>query len=240
MLTMEQLHILVVDDNRINRLYLKTILTQWQHHVTEVDSGLSALSACRQQPFDLILMDIRMQPMDGVTAAYKIKALKEHSLTPIVAVSAEQIACAGYPQFIRCLTKPLSKHELKQLIDDCLDDHQTTESSDIPFDEEQALAISHQDADIVLKLRTLFVDELPKEMDKIEQLHQSGQWQELADRLHHLQGSARVCAAVYLCQCLQDYRQQLTKPDTTLLDGYLQKLKQAAAAIMAGSHQNAS
>ncbi|KAA3639867.1 MAG: response regulator, partial [Proteobacteria bacterium] len=114
---MDQLHILVVDDNHINRLYLKTILTQWQHHVTEVDSGEGALSTCQQQPFDLILMDIRMQPMDGVTAAARIKQLSQHRETPIIAVSAEQIDCTSHPQFCQCIVKPLHKTALKNLIE---------------------------------------------------------------------------------------------------------------------------
>ena len=114
---MEQLYILVVDDNRINRLYLKTILTQWHHHVTEVSSGQDALSACHQQRYDLILMDIRMQPMDGVTAAAAIKQISAHHNTPIIAVSAEQLDCQSYPQFSASLIKPLNKSVLKSLIE---------------------------------------------------------------------------------------------------------------------------
>ncbi|MCW8869906.1 MAG: response regulator [Proteobacteria bacterium] len=229
---MDQLHILVVDDNRINRLYLKTILTQWHHHVTEVNSGLSALSACQHQSFDLILMDIRMQPMDGVTAAEKIKELEQHNNTPIVAVSAEYIDCAPYPQFIQCLTKPLNNADLKALIDPYKTSSHHDKKHTSPFDEERALAISHHDKEIVNKLRALFINELAVEIKTIEHLHHSGLRQELDNQLHHLQGSARVCAAEDFCQHIKYYRQQLKTHAVNELDNCLKQLKQAASEIL--------
>jgi len=237
---MDQLHILVVDDNRINRLYLKTILTQWQHHVTEVDSGLSALTACQQQKFDLILMDIRMQPMDGVTAAEKIKQLDQHSHTPIVAVSAEHIDCVPYPQFTQSLIKPITKHVLQELIDEYLTNSHDPVNHRSPFDENQALAISHHDSAIVQKLRSLFIDELPQEIKKIEQLHRAELWHDLEHQLHYLHGSARVCAAVTLCQCIKKYRQYLSDQSDSGLETCLVELKKTATEILASEHKNVS
>lgn len=233
MVSMEQLHILVVDDNRINRLYLKTILTQWQHHVTEADSGLSALDICQQQSFDLILMDIRMQPMDGVTAAHKIKQLNHHTNTAIVAVSAEKIDHLKHPQFIDSLIKPLTKPVLKQLITQQSIHNTPTEQL---FDEDSALAISHDDPDIVQKLRTLFIAALPEEMEKIEHFHGSKNWQALERQLHHLQGSARVCAAVVINQQINSYRQHLKKPSGHDLDNCLQQLKEIVTETLKDSH----
>ncbi len=237
---MDQLRILVVDDNRINRLYLKTILTQWQHHVTEVNSGQSALNACQQQDFNLILMDIRMQPMDGVTAAEKIKQLEHHSETPIVAVSAEHIDCAPYPQFVQALVKPISKQRLRQLINEYLTNSHVAENHSNPFDEDQALAISHHDREIVQKLRSLFVKKLPEEIKEIEQLHKAELWQDLENKLHYLQGSARVCAATTMCENLKQYRQHLSDKSFDDLDACLMNLKDIATEILALKQSNNS
>lgn len=229
---MEHLAILVVDDNHINRLYLKTILTQWHHHVTEADSGASALSVCRQQDFDLILMDIRMQPMDGITAAKNIKQLQNHNKTPIVAVSAEPLDCTPHPQFTRSLVKPLNKSVLKELIQNTPIKRPKKIKYDNPFDEKQALAISHGDTEIVEKLRTLFIKELPQEMQKIEQLHSNKLWSELDKQLHYLQGSARVCAAAGMTEVLENYRRQLADERFDRSEVCLMKFKKAAARIL--------
>ncbi len=237
---MENLTILVVDDNHINRLYFKTILTQWHHHVTAVDSGVKALSICQRQKFDLILMDIRMQPMDGITAAEKIKQLTHHNETPIVAVSAEQIDCIPHPQFTQSLVKPITKPVLKALINSCLTKVRKTEQQHSHFNEKQALAISHQDAAIVQKLRALFIEKLPQEVEKIEHLHRAELWQDLDGQLHYLQGSAQVCAATIISRHIKNYRQHLANESFHELESCLMKLKEAAADILDSSHKNAS
>ena len=75
---MDKHHILVVDDNHINRLFFQSSLKKLNVQVKLAESGFDALEICRQQCFDLILMDIRMDGMDGMQTATAIKALKEH------------------------------------------------------------------------------------------------------------------------------------------------------------------
>ncbi len=58
-------HILVVDDNKMNRLLLARHLEHEGHRVAFAENGRSALNMVRSQPFDLILLDIEMPEMDG-------------------------------------------------------------------------------------------------------------------------------------------------------------------------------
>jgi adenylate cyclase len=57
--------LLVVDDNRVNRLLLGRALEQLGHTVTFAENGRQALEALRQRPVDLVLLDIEMPEMDG-------------------------------------------------------------------------------------------------------------------------------------------------------------------------------
>jgi len=57
--------ILVVDDNRVNRLLLGRALEQLGHTVTFAENGREALEALRRRPPDLVLLDIEMPEMDG-------------------------------------------------------------------------------------------------------------------------------------------------------------------------------
>jgi len=58
-------HLLVVDDNKVNRLLLGRSLEQQGHRVDFAENGRQALEALRAQPFDLVLLDIQMPELDG-------------------------------------------------------------------------------------------------------------------------------------------------------------------------------
>jgi PAS domain S-box-containing protein len=111
--------ILLVEDNKVNRLIANTILTQFGIHVTEAVNGEIAVEILRKTSFDLVLMDMQMPVMDGVTATIMIR--KEISTTlPIVALTAhalksEQSRCleAGMDDF---LSKPFTEEKLLNMI----------------------------------------------------------------------------------------------------------------------------
>jgi len=69
------LRILVVDDNELNREVASMMLAQ-DHLVATANNGLEALAAVADQDFDVILMDVQMPEMDGLTATAIIRALE--------------------------------------------------------------------------------------------------------------------------------------------------------------------
>jgi len=112
------LHVLVVDDNRINRQYLSKALQQMGVSVTEAASGKDALTACARVACDIILMDVHMADMDGVEATAQIRA-SGIAHTPVIGVSADVIG--GGADFIRAgmdgfLAKPIAEASLLALL----------------------------------------------------------------------------------------------------------------------------
>ncbi len=81
-------HILIADDEEINRLLLKSLLELVGLTVIEAEDGLSAVELCQQFHFDLILLDIHMPKLDGYQATKKIRALQNYQTTPIIAITA--------------------------------------------------------------------------------------------------------------------------------------------------------
>ena len=81
-------HVLVVDDNRMNRLKLSRSLEQQGHTVATAENGQHALELLRTQPFDLVLLDIMMPEMDGYQVLEKMKADGGLRDIPIVVISA--------------------------------------------------------------------------------------------------------------------------------------------------------
>jgi CheY-like chemotaxis protein len=57
--------LLLAEDNKVNRLLLARSVELLGHHVTAAENGRLALELMRQQPFDLVLLDIHMPELDG-------------------------------------------------------------------------------------------------------------------------------------------------------------------------------
>ncbi len=110
--------VMVVDDIADNRDLLLALLADTQIQIEEAVNGLEAISLAKQnltkqQPFDLILMDIRMPVMDGYQAAEEIKSF---SSVPIVALTAsvmmDEFERVKSSHFDGYLKKPVHKIDL--------------------------------------------------------------------------------------------------------------------------------
>ncbi|MES3029959.1 MAG: response regulator [Pseudomonadota bacterium] len=92
-------HILVVDDNATNRMVAETLCEMFDCTSESAVDGVDALEAARTGRFDLILMDIKMPRMDGVTCTREIRALPGAAgRVPIIALTAnaDPEDAAGY------------------------------------------------------------------------------------------------------------------------------------------------
>lgn len=77
--------LLVVDDEARIRELIKKYATFEQYDVTEAENGMQAVELCRQQDFDLIIMDVMMPDLDGFSACREIR---KTSAVPILMLSA--------------------------------------------------------------------------------------------------------------------------------------------------------
>lgn len=115
--------ILLADDHPTNRKVVELILATLNVELTVVEDGAQALAAARAQAFDLILMDMQMPVMDGLTAVREIR-LHEAAIglqrAPIVMLTAnalpEHIAAAREAGADRHLAKPFNAAELIGLV----------------------------------------------------------------------------------------------------------------------------
>nr|WP_269808975.1 response regulator [Enterovibrio nigricans] len=82
------LRILLVEDNMINQEVAKGILEQFNPTIEVADNGQIALDMVQAQSFDIVLMDMQMPVMDGVTATQKIREIESLAGMPIVAMTA--------------------------------------------------------------------------------------------------------------------------------------------------------
>jgi two-component system response regulator HydG len=107
--------ILVVDDDLAHRTMLRTLISGWGYTVVEADDGGTAIEAVHRQPFDLVLMDIRMVRVSGLEALNEIKRF--NPVIPLVIMTAyasvETAVKALKEGAYDYLTKPLDFDELR-------------------------------------------------------------------------------------------------------------------------------
>lgn len=117
------LRILVVDDVVPNVQLLEILLRKGGHHVTSATNGAEALALFQQQTFDVVLMDVQMPVMDGLSASQHIRQYERDAHvapTPIIALTAsvldaDKLAArgAGMDGFA---SKPINLFELQSEI----------------------------------------------------------------------------------------------------------------------------
>jgi adenylate cyclase len=114
-------NILIVDDDPLNRRLLTKHLEDGGHRTTQLDNGFAALAAIRDDPPDLVLLDIEMPGLDGIEVLERLKADAELRHVPIIMISgvddtASIVRCieAGAEDF---LPKPFDPVILRARID---------------------------------------------------------------------------------------------------------------------------
>ena len=89
----QKLRILVAEDNQVNQKFIAELLRRVGHSVDIVANGAEAVSSAEAIPYDVILMDVHMPEMDGITATQSIRASDGQSRdVPIIAVTADALA----------------------------------------------------------------------------------------------------------------------------------------------------
>ncbi|ADL01008.1 ATP-binding protein [Brevundimonas subvibrioides] len=118
-----RVRVLVADDHPTNRKVVELILGQAPVDLVSVEDGAQALAAARLQTFDLILMDMQMPVMDGLTAVREIRlheATTGTQRTPVVMLTAnalpDHIAAGQAAGADRHLAKPFDAAELIALV----------------------------------------------------------------------------------------------------------------------------
>ena len=117
--------LLIVEDNKVNRLLLSRSVEAQGHHVTQVDNGRAALEMLGRESFDLLLLDIEMPVMDGFAVLEEMKANADLQDLPVIVTSSVE----GLDNIVRCiglgaedyLPKPLNPVLLKARIDASLE-----------------------------------------------------------------------------------------------------------------------
>ncbi|NQV34380.1 MAG: response regulator [Phycisphaeraceae bacterium] len=121
LVSLRDVRILVVEDNRTNRLIFSEMLKNWQMRPTAVDGGLNALAEMDRannvgEPFRLVLSDLMMPHMDGFMLTEQIRNIPDLKETPIIMLSSawdsESSTRSRTLGIDHCMIKPVKQSDL--------------------------------------------------------------------------------------------------------------------------------
>ncbi|KJY91006.1 histidine kinase [Vibrio neptunius] len=215
------LTVMAVDDNPANLKLISALLQERVEKVVTCTNGLDAVTQAESQHFDIILMDIQMPHMDGVTACGKIKQTKLNANTPVIAVTAhamsgerDRLLGAGMDDY---LTKPIEEHVLQQVLmhwnphttqsemakielpsniePSGLPSSAVIEHDNIIIDWQAALKQSANKEDLARDMLQMLIDFIPEVNSVVESALEEDDFdsETLIHHIHKLHGSSSYC-----------------------------------------------
>ncbi|AMK10277.1 PAS domain-containing hybrid sensor histidine kinase/response regulator [Pseudodesulfovibrio indicus] len=209
---MEPINVLLADDNPLNRELASTLLTEQGHSVLAVNNGIEALNALKETDYDLVLMDVQMPIMDGVSATRAIRNPNSGALNPgvpIVALTAhalkgdrERFLQAGMNDYI---AKPIKMRDFYNTLARVMsgqaatpvdvDEEQPHVAGGRPFDRETALDMLGGQQKLLSRMDEIFLRDVPSEMNELADFFRQGDWSNAKRLAHSIKGSARTVGA---------------------------------------------
>lgn len=206
---------LIVDDNRLNRIALASILMKQGVHSKTVESGLLAIEAVKKETFDVILMDVQMPQMDGMEATRRIRALgKDFQKIPIIAVTANayfnDYDLLKTSQMTDVIFKPIKTESLNPILRKYL---KPSPEIMIPenlyiFDENEFKSRFDGSMDIAKEVIETFMIEYPKDLKKVLESITIKHAEHIIKHVHYFKGSCSYLSAqrlVWLINLMMDH-----------------------------------
>jgi CheY-like chemotaxis protein/HPt (histidine-containing phosphotransfer) domain-containing protein len=201
------LDILVAEDTPFNQKYIRRLLDSWHCRATIVDNGRQAVDALARQTFDLVLMDVQMPEMDGLTATMRIRAMEKQTRrhVPVIAMTAhamrgdrERCLESGMDDYV---PKPISSALLLEAIRRVLptsgasiDAEAATIPSPSPQDGQSLAALLgafNNDLSFFKEITEMFFSDYPPMLATIQQAIEAKDGPLLGRTAHSLKGIAR-------------------------------------------------
>lgn len=200
--------ILLAEDNRVNQAVAFSMLKKMGHCPVVANNGDEVISLLAIQFFDVVLMDIQMPEMDGLTATGKIREGERQTQlhVPIIAMTAhamkgdrERCLAAGMDEYI---SKPITARKLEQVIAEVLRElegtmisrsaryhkHDTAPDSAITWNAAQTLERLGGDEKLLQDVVEMFLEDGPKQMASLQNAIAEGNAKDIERVSHTLKG----------------------------------------------------
>jgi signal transduction histidine kinase/CheY-like chemotaxis protein len=209
------LQILVAEDNATNQFVVRSLLGRFGYQPDFAGNGRLALDAISQRAYDLVLMDVQMPEMDGITATKSLLARTGQGPRPrIVATTAnatedDRQVCfdAGMDDY---LSKPINLEKLKHVLLRCPRGHEFSPSPQSAFDssaiEELRKSVDREDMKTLMQL---FGADIERNLGELEGGFSGQDFETARLACHSLKGIAATAGAMTLSEAARALEESL-------------------------------
>jgi len=234
--TLPSARILATDDMPLNLKLLKTWLQDSPVTLDTANCGADAVDLCKQNEYDLILMDIQMPNMDGLQTTKQIRQTELNMGTPIVAVTAhafpeekERFLSSGMDDY---LPKPIDLANLVKIIQSWCRGAEFIEPEKAVIKWQLAVNKAHGNEDAAKEFLAEFVALLPQSMLDIEMLWQKQDFESLQECVHKLHGASAYTGATSFQKACYETESNLKRQQYQPLKKLISTLLVEAEAII--------
>jgi signal transduction histidine kinase/DNA-binding response OmpR family regulator/HPt (histidine-containing phosphotransfer) domain-containing protein len=249
------LHILLAEDNRTNQTVATRMLQKMGHSLIVAGNGNEALSLLTTHRFDLVLMDIQMPEMDGLTTTMRIRESERETRLhlPIIAMTAhamkgdrERCIEAGMDGYV---SKPISSQELEEAIASALlmrgetkpvasseADRESatppTALSVIAWDMGKTLEQLGGDEKLLHEVVEIFLDDVPKHMASLRRAIAEGNAEAVEGAAHTLKGELGYLGISEVSRKARELEEFGRKSDLRLAAGLYATLESELSEVL--------
>ncbi|WP_185976626.1 response regulator [Catenovulum sediminis] len=242
---LSDVNLLLVEDNKLNRQVAVGFLKDTGIRIEIAENGVQAIDKIMHNKYDLVLMDIQMPEMDGLTATKEIRSIDKFKSLPIIAMTAH--AMAGDAQksldagMNDHLTKPIDPEELYRIVIKWIDKNKVKTNDATRYtnsemgvlqsltllDVADALVKMQGRESLYLDVVKTFVEENIKTADKLTLLDINNDSEQLYLKAHSLKSNAAYIGAYELAELAKKLEEAIEtkQPRRQLLESVKNKLK---------------
>lgn len=232
--------ILCVDDNIYNANLIQAMFNNKGAILKTATSGMEAINLAQTNKFDLIFMDLRMTPLDGIKTTKLIRNIPYYKNIPIIALSAhisleesKELTKYGFDDY---LMKPVLKEMLFKMLKKWFAQKtkgKTEKPSALPaIDWKLALKLAGNKKDLAMEMLDYLEKTLLQELLAIRILTKQQSYDELQSVLHKLHGAICYCGVPRLKQVVAQFETALKKQEYSRIDVLFQQFEIEVNTLM--------
>ncbi len=234
----QSLHILVVEDNKVNQKVALGLIHKMGHTGVAADDGEHALELLRTGGFDLVFMDLQMPKLDGLATTRKIRAgaAQQHNQDiPIVAMTGhasqqdrQDCLDAGMSGY---LAKPISNDRIFEAIKN-LDASESASGRGAPFTMDGLLAQMNGDVELAVEILEIFCEDTEERLQRMAAAVTNYDFQAIGHEAQALEGGALNVRAEILVHLTRELRSAAAHQEQEYAASLIDELVMELAAMM--------
>jgi two-component system sensor histidine kinase BarA len=252
----ERKKVLLVDDNQVNLRLASELIRLWGHEVREAENAERAMEIYREQKFDLIVLDIQMPDIDGVSLLHMMREYDPDDRTPVAALTAnvlnreaDRLLELGFDFF---LGKPIDEDRFRALLDGRAQQQGASQqpavaaSNECSLDYASSLKLAAGNESLLRQILQILRRDIPEQRQHLRDAFDRLDCDRLGALAHKLHGVTCYAGLPRLRRVVIAFQQQLgtQAPDSLAalveeldaeltavereVDGYLQRLAEKA------------